>query len=133
MVDVPPDTPAGEERILQALYPITSRLNTLAEGVESEFAAFRELAYLREPLKISFTLTLSLVLLLSLFTAVWAAFYSARRMVEPLRDLALGTRKVAAGDYETQLQAQGEWLQERATACHNTPVCGSQGQGGREQ
>ncbi len=107
VVDVPPETPAGETRILQALYPITSRMNTLAEGVESEFAAFRELAYLRQPLKVSFTLTLSLVLLLSLFTAVWAAFHSARRMVAPLSDLALGTRKVAAGDYETQLPAQG--------------------------
>ena len=65
-------------------------------------------AYLRKPLKTSFTLTLSLVLLLSLFAAVWAAFYSARRMVAPLQDLAHGTRAVADGDYETQLPESGE-------------------------
>ena len=59
-------------------------------------------------LKTSFTLTLSLVLLLSLFAAVWAAFYSARRMVAPLQDLAQGTRAVADGDYETQLPESGQ-------------------------
>jgi nitrogen fixation/metabolism regulation signal transduction histidine kinase len=106
VVHLPPDTPSAEPRILQGLFPITARLNTLAESVETQYAAYRELAYLRRPLKISFTLTLSLVLLLSLFTAVWAAFYSARRMVAPLRDLALGTQAVAAGNYETQLATQ---------------------------
>jgi nitrogen fixation/metabolism regulation signal transduction histidine kinase len=43
-----------------------------------------------------------------LFAAVWAAFYSARRLVAPLRDLAEGTRAVADGDYETQLTESGQ-------------------------
>ncbi len=34
---------------------------------------------------------------------VWAAFYSARRLAAPIRDLAKGTRSVAQGDYSTQL------------------------------
>ena len=94
---------AREPRILHALYPITERLNSLAESVQEAYARYRELAYLRKPLKTSFTLTLSLVLLLSLLTAVWAAFLSARKLVAPLRDLAEGTQAVADGDYETQL------------------------------
>jgi PAS domain S-box-containing protein len=48
-------------------------------------------------------LTLSLVLLLSLLTAVWAAFYAARRLVAPIRTLAIGTRAVANGDYSRRL------------------------------
>ena len=97
--------PAAEEvRILQALFPIDERMTTLAESVQTAYGKYRELAYLREPLKISFTLTLSLVLLLSLFAAVWAAFYSARRLVAPLRDLVHGTQAVAEGDYQTQLE-----------------------------
>ena len=96
-----------EPRILHALYPITERLNSLAESVQEAYAQYRELAYLRKPLKTSFTLTLSLVLLLSLLTAVWAAFYSARRLVAPLRDLAEGTRAVAEGDFGTKLPASG--------------------------
>lgn len=108
VVGLPDTVPGAESRILQALYPVAERTSTLAETVQSTYAKYRELAYLRKPLKTSFTLTLSLVLLLSLFAAVWAAFYSARRMVAPLQDLAQGTRAVADGDYETRLPTSGE-------------------------
>lgn len=97
------DSTAEETRILLALFPITERMTTLAESVQTAYGKYRELAYLRKPLKISFTLTLSLVLLLSLFAAVWAAIYSAKRLVSPLRDLFQGTQAVAEGDYQTQL------------------------------
>ena len=103
VVQVPPREATGEPRLLQALFPVTERMNVLADSVESASAKYRELAYLREPLKLSFTLTLSIVLLASLFTAVYAAFHSARRMVAPLRDLSMGTKAVAGGDYETRL------------------------------
>ena len=99
---------ADGARILQALYPISERMNTLATSVQTSYADYQKLVYLREPLKISFTLTLSLVLLLSLLTAVWAAFFSARRMVAPLGNLVRGTRAVAKGDYDTQLPYAGK-------------------------
>jgi len=90
-------------RILHAIYPIGERVAGLAESVQSAYGQYKELAYLRQPLKYSFTLTLSLVLLLSLLAAVWAAFFSARRLVAPIRDLAEGTRAVAEGDYDKRL------------------------------
>ncbi len=104
-----PDAASGTEvRILQGLFPISERMSTLADTVQSAYAQYRELAYLRKPLKTSFTLTLSLVLLLSILTAVWAAFYSARRMVSPLRDVVQGTQAVAGGDYGTRLPPSGQ-------------------------
>ena len=103
VVSVPSHEAAGEARLLQALFPVTERMDTLADSVESASAKYRELSYLRKPLKLSFTLTLSIVLLVSLFTAVYAAFRSARRMVAPLQDLSEGTKAVASGDFETQL------------------------------
>ena len=103
VVSVPSREATGETQLLQALFPVTERMNTLAHSVESASAKYRELSYLRKPLKLSFTLTLSIVLLVSLFTAVYAAFRSARRMVAPLQDLSEGTKAVAGGDYETQL------------------------------
>ncbi|MDX1434797.1 MAG: HAMP domain-containing protein, partial [Gammaproteobacteria bacterium] len=108
VVSLPENVSTAEPRILQALYPVAERTSTLAETVQSTYGKYRELAYLRKPLKTSFTLTLSLVLLMSLFAAVWAAFFSARRMVAPLQDLAQGTQAVADGDYETQLPETGE-------------------------
>ena len=103
VVSVPSHEAAGEPWLLQALFPVAERMDTLADSVESASAKYRELSYLRKPLKLSFTLTLSIVLLVSLFTAVYVALRSARRMVAPLQDLSEGTKAVAGGDYETQL------------------------------
>jgi PAS domain S-box-containing protein len=99
-------TPAGN-RVLQALFPVAERMSVLADSVESAHAKYRELAFLRGPLKTSFTLTLSLALVLAVLAALWAALFSARRVVAPLRELAQGTRAVAEGDLETQVGPSG--------------------------
>ena len=106
-VPVPSADPLKETRVLQALYSVPGQINTLADSVQSAFGKYRELAYLRIPLKYSFILTLSLVLLLSIMMAIWAAFFAARRMVAPISDLVEGTRAVAAGDYEKRLPLPG--------------------------
>jgi PAS domain S-box-containing protein len=105
-VNVPEVSLGSGRNILHALYPVASRLNRLADSVESAYAEYNELAYLRNKLKLSFAMTLTLVLLFSIVTAVWAAFYSARRLVQPIRDLAAGTAAVADGNYETSLPVQ---------------------------
>ncbi len=93
----------SEGRIIQALFPVTERMNNLADSVQTSFVKYKELSYLREQLKLSFIVILTLVLLFSMFSVVWAAFYTARRLAAPIRDLAEGTNSVAEGDYNTQL------------------------------
>ncbi len=90
-------------RILQVLQTLPPRYAKLGESVQSAYAEYEKLVYLRGPLKFGFTLTLSLVAFLTMLIAVWAALFSARRLVAPIRDLAEGTRAVAAGDYRTQI------------------------------
>lgn len=102
-VALPSMAPQLQPRILYALYPITDRISELANSVENSYGHYKQIIFLREPLKDTFVLTLSLVLLLSVLTAIWAAFYSAQRLVAPISLLALGTRAVAAGDYEKRL------------------------------
>ncbi|MDX1655621.1 MAG: HAMP domain-containing protein, partial [Candidatus Competibacteraceae bacterium] len=93
----------NEVRILQALFPVADRVSSLADSVQSAFDSYRERVFLRAPLKASFILTLSMVLLLGMLTAFWGAFFAARRLVEPISDLVEGTRAVAAGRYDRQL------------------------------
>ena len=100
-------TPGGEERLLQALFPVTDRLSLLADAVQAAFDSYKELIFLRAPLKASFTLTLSLALLLAVLAAFWAAFHTARQLVRPLRELAGGTEAVAAGQFDQQLPGAG--------------------------
>ncbi|GJM05092.1 MAG: two-component sensor histidine kinase [marine bacterium B5-7] len=96
-----------EARIVQALFPISERMNQLAESVQSSFIEYKELSYLREQLKVSFIIILTLVLLFSMFSAVWAAFYSARKLSEPVKNLAEGTKAIAEGNYSTRLPVPG--------------------------
>ena len=103
VVPVPRADPISEPRLLQALFAVDSRISTLANSVEGAFDAYRELAYVRTPLKQSFTITLSLVLLLSVLFAVWTAFYASRRLMAPIRELAEGTKAVAAGEFSKKL------------------------------
>jgi nitrogen fixation/metabolism regulation signal transduction histidine kinase len=107
-VPVPVTTSDTEPLTLQALYRIPGRLSILADNVESQIVRYKKLAYLRKPLKYSYILTLSLVLVLSLLSAVWAAFFSARRLVEPIGILADSTRAVAEGDYSKRLPVTSE-------------------------
>lgn len=107
-INVANPDPVLDGRILQLLYPITPRINELAENVQQAFSAVRSLTILRLPLKYSFILTLSLILLLSILTSIWAAFFAARRMVAPISDLVEGTRAVAAGNYEKRLPLPGK-------------------------
>jgi PAS domain S-box-containing protein len=104
---VPQDSPFGERRILLAIFPVSERLSSLADAVQTAYADYGELSYLRRLLKYSLTLTLTLVLLLSLLTAVWGAFFFSRRLVAPIQNLIAGTRAVAQGDYDTQLPLPG--------------------------
>ena len=103
LVPVLVSDPKVANRLLQGLFPLSEDLGTLAESVEDTYQDYRQLVLLREPLKFSYTLTLSLVLMLSALMAVWFAFYSARRLMQPIRHLVEGTRAVAKGDYSTRL------------------------------
>lgn len=93
----------GNERILQGIFTVDQRVTRLANRVETSYNEYRELAFLRTPLKYTFTLTLSLVLLMALLAAVYGAFFSARRLVVPIQKLVAGTRAVAKGDFDTRL------------------------------
>ena len=94
-------------RLLQVLQALPTRYAKLGESVQSAYAEYEKLAYLRGPLKFGFILTLTLVTLLAMLIAVWAAIFFARRLVAPIRDLAEGTRAVADGDYRKQLPVPG--------------------------
>lgn len=90
-------------RVLQATLALPPRYTKLGESVQTAYAEYEKLDYLRGPLKFGLTLSLSLVTLLTLLVAVWAAIITARRVVAPIRDLAEGTRAVARGNYRLRL------------------------------
>jgi PAS domain S-box-containing protein len=85
------------------MYPVPEQLSELADTVQRSYTQYANLVQLRQPLKSTFVLILSFVVLLSLLAAVYGAFFAAQRLVKPVQDLIAGTRAVARGDYDTQL------------------------------
>ena len=90
-------------RVLIALYPVPQQLSELADTVQRSYTQYANLVQLRRPLKSTFILILTFVVLLSLIAAVYGAFFAAQRLVQPVQDLIAGTRAVARGDFDTQL------------------------------
>lgn len=89
--------------VVQAHFPVTERLARMANSVDASYREYQQLLFLRGPLKSTFTLTLTVVLMLSLLAAVYGAFVLSRRLVAPIQDLVAGTRAVAEGDFDTRL------------------------------
>lgn len=94
---------SGGSRLLIALYPVPEQLSQLADTVQRSYTQYANLVQLRQPLKTTFVLILTFVVLLSLIAAVYGAFFAAQRLVQPVQDLIAGTRAVAKGNYDTQL------------------------------
>ncbi|MGW8248728.1 MAG: ATP-binding protein [Acidiferrobacterales bacterium] len=90
-------------RVLQALQPLPNRYATLGENVQSSYAEYEKLIYLRGPLKFGFTLSLGLIALITILISIWASIFASRRVLAPVRDLAEGTAAVANGNYRKQL------------------------------
>ena len=90
-------------RYLVAVYSVPAQLAALSEAVQRSYSQYGDLAAMREPLKASFRLTLTLVLLLAMLAAIYGAIFSAQRLVRPVQDLIAGTRAVGKGDFGTRL------------------------------
>ena len=106
-VRLPKKPTVYEDRILHVLFPVNERLSLLGKTVQNAYTDYKELSYLRKPLITIFTLTLSLIVLLTVLASIWFAVWISRRIVEPLQELADGTQSVASGNYNTQLTAAG--------------------------
>ena len=94
---------SGSARVLIALYPVPQQLSQLADTVQRSYSQYADLVQLRRPLKYTFVLILTFVVLMSLISAVYGAFFAAQRLVQPVQDLIAGTRAVAKGNYDTKL------------------------------
>jgi nitrogen fixation/metabolism regulation signal transduction histidine kinase len=99
----PLDASSGGARVLIALYPVPQQLSQLADTVQRSYTQYANLVQLRRPLKSTFVLILTFVVLMSLIAAVYGAFFAAQRLVQPVQDLIAGTRAVAKGNYDTKL------------------------------
>ncbi|MEX2496159.1 MAG: ATP-binding protein [Woeseia sp.] len=90
---------------VRAVFPVNERMGRMAANVETSYSDYKRAVYLREPLKRTISITLTVVLMISLLASIYGAFFFSRRLVSPIQDLVAGTRAVAKGDFDTRLPA----------------------------
>ena len=95
-IDPGPDGQA--ERVLQGIFPLPEDFAELAGNIERAYFRFDNAMFLRQRLQQSLVLILSLVLGVSALLAILLGFNAARRMVRPIRDLALATETLRSGE-----------------------------------
>lgn len=64
---------------------------------------YRQLDLFKTPTKLSFIITLFIVLLLIIFAATWFGIYLAKGITVPIHDLAEATRRIARGELDHQI------------------------------
>jgi len=89
--------------IIRARFTVSQRIGRMVNSIDSSYTDYKEIVYLREPLKRTFSLTLTVVLMISLLASIYGAFVLSRRLVSPIQNLVEGTQAVAKGDFDTQL------------------------------
>jgi nitrogen fixation/metabolism regulation signal transduction histidine kinase len=88
-----------QARVLQLTQPVPGSLSQNAEAVQEVYGDYQELQLAREGLTRIYAVTLTLTVMMALFSAFALAFFLARRLSAPLSILAEGTQAVAQGDY----------------------------------
>ena len=68
-------------------YDAPEALSALGEAVQRAYSNYGSTAAEREPLKETFGLTLTLVLLVTMLAAIYGAVFSAQRLTRPVQDL----------------------------------------------
>ena len=64
---------------------------------------YRQLSLLKNPIKLSYMITLFIVTLLIVFSATWFGLFLAKGITVPIQDLAEATKKIARGELEHQI------------------------------
>ena len=90
----------GLKEILMLSQPVPESIANIAISVESVFEEYQQLRYSRNSLKIIYTLTLTIVLMLAILTSVAISFVISRRFTRPLSLLSEATNQIAKGNYK---------------------------------
>jgi nitrogen fixation/metabolism regulation signal transduction histidine kinase len=93
-----PEPPGTAPRYLQLMQAVPVNLASNAQVLQDAYSTYQNRAFSRTGLRKMYIETLTLTLLLAIFSAIGSAFLIAGNLAQPLLVLAEGTRAVAEGD-----------------------------------
>ena len=105
---VPIPSPGDDSKTLGVLmvdYYVPQSLVAKMADISSTFAEYRQLKMLKNPIKTSYFITLSIVTLLIIFSAIWFGFHLAKEITVPVQKLASGIHEVANGNLDFHIDS----------------------------
>jgi two-component system, NtrC family, nitrogen regulation sensor histidine kinase NtrY len=85
---------------------VPESLLTKMEGIGRQYAEYKQMKAMKNPIKAGAYLFVAVVTVLIVFSATWFGFYVARSITVPIQRLAEATEAVAQGDLSVKIEAQ---------------------------
>lgn len=83
-------------------------ISRMARSTARSYQEYRQLLSMRQPIENQYILSLALITLVIIFSAIWFGLRQAKRITVPLQRLEEGTREVAQGNWAYRIEASGE-------------------------
>jgi two-component system nitrogen regulation sensor histidine kinase NtrY len=100
-----------DKRILGVVvvdYFVPKSITKRALQISQSYEQYKHLMILKTPVKNSYIMTLLLVTLVIIFTAIWFGLYLAKGITVPIQRLAEGTHEVAQGNWDYRIESAGD-------------------------
>lgn len=89
-------------------YYVPKSITKRALQISRSYEQYKQLMFLRTPVKNSYILTLLLITLVIIFAATWFGLYLAKGITVPIQKLAEGTHEVAHGNWDYKIEVGGD-------------------------
>ncbi len=102
---------SADKRVLGVVvvdYYVPKSITKRALQISRSYEQYKQLMFLKTPVKNSYILTLLLITLVIIFAATWFGLYLAKGITVPIQKLAEGTHEVAHGNWDYKIDAGGD-------------------------
>ena len=94
--------------VIAASYYIDKELIAKMAVISKTSEEYKQISLLKDPIKISYIITLFIVTLLIVFSSMWFGLFLAKGITVPVQELAEATREVAHGNLDYHIDALAE-------------------------
>lgn len=94
--------------VVALTYKLPSSLHKSLIAIGQYHEGYRQLKELKKPLKISYIIAFLMATLLIIFSSIWFGLHLAKGITIPIEALASGTREVASGNLDTQIDVKAD-------------------------
>jgi len=100
------DEPGGGSTIIVVGAVLPTRLAGNLEGFNAANQAYRRFRAQRKDLVRLYLTQIGLIFLVTIFIATWIGFYVARRITEPIQEMADAAREISVGNLDVRVTSQ---------------------------